>query len=69
MRSYIDISGMRFGRLEVIEEAIIDNKIRWKCRCDCGNITYVRGAELKRGRTKSCGCYMRERTRLPKNMV
>ena len=28
----------------------------WKCRCSCGNITYVTAGHLKSGHTVSCGC-------------
>lgn len=31
--------------------------MRWKCKCDCGNITYVDGTMLRSGNTKSCGCH------------
>lgn len=27
----------------------------WLCRCDCGNLKYIRGSSLKSGNTKSCG--------------
>lgn len=33
----------------------------WKCLCECGNLTEVRGASLRFGQTQSCGC----RKRLP----
>ena len=58
----IDITGMRFGNLTAIEFAgrktrPSGNKyVCWKCKCDCGNITIVDGEELRKGRTKSCGC-------------
>lgn len=29
----------------------------WKCVCECGKHTTVCGDNLKRGTTKSCGCY------------
>lgn len=56
----ISIIGKKFGKLEIIEQS--KNKFksrgfRYNCRCDCGNICKdIRGSELKRGRTKSCGC-------------
>lgn len=28
----------------------------WKCVCDCGSVVIVRGATLKNGDTRSCGC-------------
>lgn len=53
----IDRTGQRFGRLTVIEEAGRDKhrNVIWKCRCDCGNESYVTRADLKK--TKSCGCW------------
>ena len=28
----------------------------WKCQCDCGTITNIKGDSLRSGNTKSCGC-------------
>jgi hypothetical protein len=53
----IDLTGMRFGRLTVIEQA--ENKgnaRRWLCRCDCGGVRTVRIQALRAGATRSCGC-------------
>lgn len=53
----IDITGKKFGRLTVISRA--EGKGRaahFKCLCDCGNTTIVRGYSLRKGITKSCGC-------------
>jgi len=33
-----------------------DNKIQWRCLCECGNYVTVRGTLLRKGGTKSCGC-------------
>lgn len=52
-----DIIGKRFGHLVVLDEYIkIPNGTKWKCRCDCGNETYVYRGKLVIGHTKSCGC-------------
>lgn len=58
---------MHFGRLVVIKQAEDyvrpDGRrdARWLCKCDCGNEVVVISTSLKRGLTKSCGCFMRER--------
>lgn len=60
MSKLIDLSGKRFGKLVVIERAENVGKgiAVWKCLCDCGNVTYVRGSNLKGGAVKSCGCLL-----------
>ncbi len=53
--------GEKFGRLTVIATATkYHGRKKWKCRCDCGNITEAFPAQLKSGRHKSCGCYHRD---------
>ena len=46
-----DITGQRFGNLIALEYGI-DQK--WKCICDCGHISYMRGNHLTSGRVKGC---------------
>lgn len=59
-----DLTGQRFGRLLVIERAgSRGTRSLWRCACDCGNETLVICNSLVRGRTKSCGCFDRERKR------
>lgn len=56
------VAGMRFGRLVIIERAVVPTarNVMWKCQCDCGNITVAAAANL--GRTKfSCGCFRKEK--------
>ena len=54
-----DISGQKFGRLTATK--VIDKNSKgesvWECICDCGNVTKATITNLKRGHTKSCGCY------------
>ena len=61
---FIDLTGKRFGRLEVIGR-VANNKDRlmWLCKCDCGTQKILRGDNLKEGLTKSCGCYHKEQIR------
>lgn len=58
-----DLTGRRFGRLVVLSMCphVAGEDVRWNCRCDCGAELSVSGHSLRRGRTKSCGCYQRER--------
>lgn len=66
MGKFIDLTGQRFGRLEVLEkgENFKDkqghNRFKWKCKCDCGNTTFVLQSSLARNLTKSCGCLQKE---------
>ena len=59
----LDLSGNRFTRLTAIEPSHYDYKKKkrfWRCRCDCGEITFVGTNSLTSGNTKSCGCLDRE---------
>lgn len=62
MGALIDLSGQRFGRLLVLERDSTKNKKEayWLCQCDCGNIKSIRSSALRRGQTRSCGCYNNE---------
>lgn len=56
-RKVKDLTGMRFGKLTVLEyDGIYNHKAHWKCKCDCGNITVKKGWLLLAGKTRSCGC-------------
>lgn len=53
--------GLRFGRLEVIaEDVVVYRMAQWRCRCSCGREVTVPGANLRRGKTQSCGCLRKE---------
>lgn len=57
-----DLKGNKYGKLETIKY-IGKNGTKqswWECRCDCGNTKNVRASDLKRGKTKSCGCIQEE---------
>lgn len=77
--SQADLTGVRFSRLEVIEETDAlpgrarmgvrgpmrrTPERRWICRCDCGAVKTVRGSCLRKGTVLSCGCLRNERVRL-----
>lgn len=52
--------GNTYGKLTVIERAARpENRpagAYWLCQCECGNQKVVRGADLRNGGTRSCGC-------------
>ena len=53
-----DLTGQRFGRLTVIrrEGSTHEGLATWWCLCDCGKECVIRGANMRKGNTKSCGC-------------
>lgn len=63
----VDIIGKQYGKLLVIDRDTNwvtpsgQQKARFICQCECGQIVSVLANSLKDGRTKSCGC---ERKRL-----
>lgn len=49
----------KFGMLTVIGAGTNKGKTGhkyWTCQCECGRIKDVRGASLRTGHEKSCGC-------------
>lgn len=50
--------GRRFGKLKVLGFSHQDKwgNMRFGCQCDCGNIHVAKGACLRSGKTRSCGC-------------
>lgn len=63
--AFKDISGMIFGRLTVESKHTQDKwgEFYWKCKCECGNQEHIcRGASLRAGTIKSCGCLRNELT-------
>lgn len=58
-----DLSGQVFGRLTVLGFSHVErNLARWICRCECGKELIMRGASLRNGESKSCGCLRIDRT-------
>lgn len=58
----IDITGHRFNRWLVIDEASKPQNSNstgkfWNCVCDCGTTKIVYGFTLRSGKSKSCGCH------------
>ena len=52
-----DLTGLKFGRLTVIQRSGTKNgHVAWLCKCDCGKTVVTIGNLLKSGKSKSCGC-------------
>lgn len=66
MGKFVDLTGLRFGKLLVLsrEETKIQpskqRKTMWRCKCDCGNEVVVAATHLKSGHSQTCGCGIRE---------
>lgn len=54
----INLIGMKFGRLTVLEEVVErrEGRIVDLCECECGKKRKVRRDDILSGKTKSCGC-------------
>lgn len=60
----VDITGQTFSRWRVIEQSGNTNRggAVWLCECECGTIRPVIGADLRQGKSVSCGCWKSEVT-------
>lgn len=72
MGDFIDMSGKTFGSWTVLSDwkkvypkpGHYYFAILWECRCNkCGAIKYVRGKNLRRGKSKGCGCDLAQQYR------
>jgi len=59
-----DLTGQKFGRLTVIEDAgrSKNNTVLWRCKCDCGNEKIILSTSLRNGDSQSCSCLQIERS-------
>ena len=67
----IDIKGQKFGRLLVLKRYhrnSNDRRTLWECVCDCGNSHIIDGRSLRKGSTKSCGCWKNEFNQLTRRL-
>lgn len=57
----INLTGVRFDRLVAVERIGANKRSSvWLCRCDCGGTTCAIVTSLRLGRTRSCGCLVRD---------
>lgn len=61
-----DLTNQKFYRLKaILKYSSVDGRARWECLCDpeqggCGNVVIVEAAKLKKGNTRSCGCFQKD---------
>lgn len=62
-KNAIDMTGQKYGRLTVLGPVGRNKQsyILWLCRCDCGNMSTLKGGDLRFGNTRSCGCFKIEK--------
>lgn len=58
----IDLTGQSFDRWTVVDYSGSHKKrTYWSCICDCGNTGKIEAYSLKKERSRSCGCFGREK--------
>ena len=57
-RRVTDIAGNIYGKLTVLEYTGNNKRgeAEWSCKCECGKQVTVKGTNLRKGVTISCGC-------------
>jgi hypothetical protein len=58
----LDEIGNKYNMLTILSKELVINKLgkyetKYLCQCDCGNKVLARLWYIKKGTTKSCGCY------------
>lgn len=60
-KTFIDLTGEVFGRLTVLHRVPSDGKVKFACKCECGNTVNITASNLRSGTSKSCGCLNTEK--------
>lgn len=53
-----NLIGQKFGTLLVLEETLyrtLNGGVKWKCKCDCGEVVYIETNSLISGNSTTCG--------------
>jgi len=56
----IDLTNQVIGRWTVLEQITAGSKAKWLCKCECGVVKTVLQCHLRSGRSKSCGCLVKD---------
>lgn len=58
MGTLINLTGMTFGKLTVLDDIKRQGKyLYWLCQCECGKQKYIRSDHIRYGKIVSCGCF------------
>lgn len=62
MSAIKDLTGQQFSRWTVLIRADNDaqGQAQWHCVCQCGTKAVVRGRDLRKGKSRSCGCLQKD---------
>ncbi len=61
-----DLTGNVYGRLTVTGMARVNRVTYCDCNCECGKSKRINASSLKRGLTRSCGCFNSEQLSINK---
>lgn len=71
--AFKDETGNKYGKLTVLRLDETSKRVRWICKCDCGNEISLLGTSLRHGskhkNISSCGCYAKEMNALAKGQA
>jgi hypothetical protein len=60
----IDITGQKFNKLMAIKREPNTKKMNWLFQCECGRIKSILKYDVMAGKTTTCGCELRPKTKL-----
>lgn len=60
MENFSNRIGEKYGKLEIVDLCVCNQKIKYICKCDCGNLTTVNYSDLISNKTQSCGCIRKQ---------
>lgn len=56
MSAFVDIAFKKFDMITPIRRVPSGGRVKWLCKCDCGNEMIAFGENIRGGNTGSCGC-------------
>lgn len=68
-KSAIDLTNQKFYNLTFLYPCRVNNRLKWVCKCDCGNYIVAFSSNVKKGNTKSCGCIKKEQPSARKDLT